>query len=77
VKTADKLVIDNNGKVYSNNSLVVNDISINGQLLDKSDTGLVDLNIQLPEQEAQPLSVSLTYSELKQLRDSSSLIPGT
>ena len=77
VKTVDKLIIDSNGKVYSNNSLVVNDISINGQLLDKSATGLVDLNIQLPEQEAQPLSVSLTYLELKQLRDSSSLIPGT
>ena len=77
VKTVDKLIIDSNGKVYSNNSLVVNDISINGQLLNKSNTGLVDLNIQLPEQEAQPLSVSLTYLELKQLRDSSSLIPGT
>jgi hypothetical protein len=43
IKTNDKIVVDSDGKVYSNNTLVVNDISINGSILDKDENGVVDL----------------------------------
>lgn len=51
VKTADKLIIDQNGLVYSNNELVINNIKVNNTIIEKDDNGTVeipvgDLNVQ-------------------------------
>lgn len=51
IKTADKLIIDQNGLVYSNNELVINNIKVNNTIIEKDDNGTVeipvgDLNVQ-------------------------------
>lgn len=51
VKTVDKLIIDQNGLVYSNNELVINNIKVNSTIIEKDDNGVVeipvgDLNVQ-------------------------------
>lgn len=51
VKTINKLIIDQNGLVYSNNELVINNIKVNNTIIEKDDNGSVeipvgDLNIQ-------------------------------
>ena len=51
VKTVDKLIIDQNGLVYSNNELVINNIKVNNTIIEKDNNGAVeipigDLNIQ-------------------------------
>ena len=39
VKTADKLIIDQNGLVYSNNELVINNIKVNNTIIENDDNG--------------------------------------
>lgn len=51
VKTINKLIIDQNGLVYSNNELVINNIKVNNTIIEKDDSGAVeipigDLNVQ-------------------------------
>lgn len=61
VKTVDKLIIDQNGLVYSNNELVINNIKVNNTIIEKDDNGTVeipvgDLNVQSDWNEADETS---------------------
>lgn len=61
VKTVNKLIIDQNGLVYSDNELVINNIKVNNTIIEKDDNGAVeipvgDLNVQSDWNEADETS---------------------